>query len=228
LLRKIALRAYAALAHAWSKSSELWEHSMLLALLVCYRIHTSIPNVEIGSDVTMHESLLRPHDVVAIPPLPTIGESSAKLKQQEIRQEEKRQSQIAQSRARNAGKEPAGKRKRDEEDINGVDIITNGEDMEGVEAKRVKFEGESEGNVEIARSQARPTSNPPRRKNVPIGEDRLVVSKAFPEVKGHTSYLTFALLVPSPKVSADFIASSVDALVPVAEDDADSLSSTHV
>lgn len=176
----------------------------------------------------MHESLLRPHDVVAIPPLPTIGESSAKLKIQEIRQEEKRQSQIAQSRARNAAKETAGKRKRDEEDITGLNDATNGEDMEGIEAKRVKIEGESEETAEMTRPQARAAPNPPRRKNVPMGEDRLVVSRAFPEVKGHTSYLTFALLVPSPKAPADSTASPVGASVSVAGEDHERTESSPV
>jgi tRNA (adenine57-N1/adenine58-N1)-methyltransferase len=180
----------------------------------------------IALDVTMYESLLRPHEVVAIPPLPSIADISDKLKAQELRKEEKRQGQIATSKARNLARGD-GKRKRDAEDVDGTDtIIEEAEVADVLEAKRVKTDdvnGEDampeSGAATPARApeenvSASTSANPPEKvkrwRNVPMGEARTVVSRPFPEVRGHTSYLTFATLVPHPVGSSSIVSAAAD------------------
>ena len=63
----------------------------------------------------MYETLIRPHQVDAVPALPPIGHISEKLKKAEQKREEKRLRQIANPRAA-----AAGKRKR-------VDDVDDGE-----------------------------------------------------------------------------------------------------
>ncbi|PCH40266.1 tRNA methyltransferase complex GCD14 subunit [Wolfiporia cocos MD-104 SS10] len=138
------------------------------------------------TDITMYETLSRPHQVDSVPPLAPISEISEKLKRAEQRREEKRLRQIANSR--NA----AGKRKRstDAED-----------DQEGSAGKKPKKDEEGE-TIHNDKPEATP-SNPD---NAPDSETlfdasalppSVTLSKAFPDVRGHTSYLTFACLLPS-------------------------------
>jgi tRNA (adenine57-N1/adenine58-N1)-methyltransferase len=49
-------------------------------------------------EITMYETLQRPHDVSQIPALPSVREAAEKLKQSEQRREEKRLRQIAQNK----------------------------------------------------------------------------------------------------------------------------------
>lgn len=69
------------------------------------------------SDITMYETLLRPHEVHTPPPLRSVAEVAADLKQAALIREQKRLQQIAASDARRAqlaasGNLPAKKRKR--------------------------------------------------------------------------------------------------------------------
>ena len=52
----------------------------------------------IRAEITMYETLLRPHDVHQLPPLPTVEEISDKLKKAEVKREEKRLKQVEASR----------------------------------------------------------------------------------------------------------------------------------
>ena len=159
----------------------------------------------------MYETLQRPLDVSQIPVLPSVKEAAEKLKQSEQRREEKRLRQIAANKARLAGQSGI-KRKRDGDDHNddmeapGFGTGADGESSsfsgapgdDGIGAnKKLKTEdisGEDEtamsDHVDNDASSALDSSH-----HVPPA--KISISKAFPEVRGHTSYLTFASLLPS-------------------------------
>jgi tRNA (adenine57-N1/adenine58-N1)-methyltransferase len=131
----------------------------------------------------MFETLFRPHEVNAIPtPLP-ITEVSDRLKKAEQRREEKRLRQIASARSNGGG--DGGKRKREE---------GNDDGNVGLDPKRLK----SDGPVEDDTGQSSfPQETPPVvTASTPPPTTKTNVSKAMPEVRGHTSYLTFACLLP--------------------------------
>ncbi|KNZ73150.1 tRNA (adenine-N(1)-)-methyltransferase catalytic subunit TRM61 [Termitomyces sp. J132] len=153
------------------------------------------------TDITMYETLLRPVEVSHVPVSQPIGDISEKLKQAERKREEKRLQQIA------AGKQ--NKRKRGDgtplkdqlEEASEVDTAAG-------ERKRLKTNEESdtvvpeplqgmdldssEEAVGVAPSIPLAPSGPP----VQIFPSKVNLSKVMPEVRGHTSYLTFASLMP--------------------------------
>lgn len=192
-------------------------------------------------EITMYETLMRPHEVTQMPLLKSVRQVGEELKDMAVRREERRLRQIASSAASRA------KRKREE----AGDELGLGEMLEDASLKRVKT-GEGDGgdisttnvgaeiriddddyddgvkanastNLNLAtdpeaatdpieysdrlagervRSNRRVGSADINRPNS-IGGDggsggQLNVSKVFPEVRGHTSYLTFACLVPFP------------------------------
>ncbi|KAH9025398.1 tRNA methyltransferase complex subunit Cpd1 [Lactarius pseudohatsudake] len=119
------------------------------------------------TDITMYETLLRPHEVTQAPPLPRIDTVSEKLKRLERVREDKRLRQIAASRAHHAEK-----RKRE-------DSLARAEPASELESKRPKtVAGDDGGDVAPA-----PATQ--------------VLSRHSKEVRGHTSFLTFACLLPS-------------------------------
>ncbi|KAK1224049.1 tRNA (adenine-N(1)-)-methyltransferase catalytic subunit trm61 [Marasmius sp. AFHP31] len=84
-----------------------------------------------GLEITMYETLLRPHEVSSAPPLVSINEIGEKIKQSEARREEKRLKQIAQGHRGGSGAGKKGKRKHEEDEV----------PIEGdPEAKRAKTE----------------------------------------------------------------------------------------
>lgn len=146
----------------------------------------------------MYETLIRPHETSQFPALKSVREVGENLKLLAVKREAKRQKQIANSRARNQQKTQIGangvaKRKRDE----------GGEQLDDT-SKRIKTDEEDAGEIQVPSvASLNPTlhdgtslpdttgpaaTSPPRSLNV---------SKVFPEVRGHTSYLTFACLVPA-------------------------------
>jgi len=170
-------------------------------------------------EITMYETLQRPHDVSQIPSLPSVKDAANKLKQMEQRREEKRLRQIAQNKAKLTTATTSGfKRKRD------GDTSTTPE----VDPFPIMTSEESAAIEEYGHDGAAGSSKKCKRTDIP-GEDdvamsdqirdhatklpidslhqissgsappaRISVSKVFPEVRGHTSYLTFASLLPSP------------------------------
>lgn len=172
----------------------------------------------------MYETLLHPHQVEPItPPLP-ISVASANLKRLEIRKEEKRLRQIA-SAQRSAA---SAKRKRvvDEEEGEGEEStsgVGRGEAGVGVNKKKAKMTGEGgEGEMletsasassatrQTTQSQPPPTTTPTTVTQEPEQpETKMSVSKTFPEVRGHTSYLTFAVFFP-PCMTGTSANASVD------------------
>lgn len=149
----------------------------------------------------MYETLLRPFDVSTIPtPLP-VGVASDRLKKAEVKREEKRLLQIAQG-SRN--KQPNGsdtqgsKRKRGDTTPVEVDAPA--------ETKRPKVAAEG-GDIELDETQmdtaaaelaiAGPSTSatPTARSSLPP-TSKISAARVLPEVRGHTSYLTFATLLP--------------------------------
>lgn len=133
----------------------------------------------------MYETLLRPHDVSAIPlPLP-IGDIVEKLKQAEAKREDKRLRQIA------ANKRTAIKRKRDE----GDDAEKFTDDPSG--SKRVKTDEDDANVILSTETSTRLDDMDTTGASMPgLVPSKMSVSKALSEVRGHSSYLTFACLIP--------------------------------
>jgi len=149
------------------------------------------------TDITMYETLVRPHEVNQIPALSPIGEVSEKLKKAEQKREEKRLRQIANAQSNPRG----GKRKRG--DAADGEIIEVAEDTGN---KRVKTDDEDEVGSRIDTSQSvqmvslLDTFSPggePQSTDPYTSTTKINLFKAMPEVRGHTSYLTFACLVPA-------------------------------
>ena len=167
----------------------------------------------------MYETLLHPHQVEPItPPLP-ISVASANLKRLEIRKEEKRLRQIA-SAQRSAA---SAKRKRIAEEEDEGEGEGRDEAGVGVNKKKAKMTGEGEEGEMLETSasassatrqttQAQPpsTTTPTTVTQEPEQQEtKMSVSKTFPEVRGHTSYLTFAVFFP-PCMTGTSANASVD------------------
>jgi len=131
------------------------------------------------TEITMYETLLRPHEVNQVPVLQTVEDISEKLKKAEQKRETKRLKQIASSQQ--------SKRKR-EEDVGDELAEVDGN---AVSVKRVKTDDEA-----VLQNRL-PQEIPEILVTSSTDSDpKICVSKAIPEVRGHTSYLTFACLLP--------------------------------
>ncbi|KAH7885454.1 tRNA methyltransferase complex subunit Cpd1 [Phlebopus sp. FC_14] len=148
------------------------------------------------TDITMYETLLRPHEVQQAPsPLP-LSHIVEKLKTMERNREEKRLRQIANS----------GKRKR-EDDFN----LTEPDKKfrtEEPSARSDKKEPPSQLNTLEPEKLAADISS------AATSQTKVNLSKASPEVRGHTSYLTFARLVPFPNQTAQNVEENIAAESP--------------
>ncbi|KZV73192.1 tRNA methyltransferase complex GCD14 subunit [Peniophora sp. CONT] len=154
------------------------------------------------TDITMYETLLRPHEVNEVPALPSIATASDKLKQHERKREDKRMRQIAASQAKLVEKQQKRKRNEDDEDAAGVEDEN--------ETKRLKTDNDEETGaamtIEVTSRDRDPAAQVEAK--VPAAQaasveaasiedvGQQVVSRVVPEVRGHTSYLTFAILLP--------------------------------
>ncbi|KAL5501486.1 TRM61 [Sanghuangporus vaninii] len=206
------------------------------------------------SDITMYETLLRPHEVHTVPNMTPIGEVSKKLKQQETKREHKRRQQIAASQ-RKKETQPEKKRKRifreseGSKEKRGVAEVTGERSPvdtaePGTETKKLRM-GEEEFEEDFSSSlrsinnsglsvagitddsvalpcttaagdhsemaeDAVPVVNSTEREAVIVQEplsdspdslasepSKMAVSRVINEVRGHTSYLTFAILLPN-------------------------------
>ncbi|KAF7768295.1 hypothetical protein Agabi119p4_7538 [Agaricus bisporus var. burnettii] len=156
------------------------------------------------TEITMYETLLRPHEVSQIPQLQSIGHVSQKLKEAEKRREEKRLRQIANNKARLNTTTTLTKRKRDDpldnnDNDNDNDYNTE-HDLPPSEAKRVKSsetEAVDKDEMMIKVDDDDTTTHNRGGSTLPVTkQSRISVSNALPDVRGHTSYLTFAVLVP--------------------------------
>lgn len=121
----------------------------------------------------MYEVLSRPHEIVTGPSLETVSSVSSRLRDQEIRKEQRRQFQIANAKQRKVNEE----------------ATASGEAVEPA-SKRPR--------LDEAERRAIRAANPAAR---PVREERWSMQpfpalKPVNEIRGHTSYLTFATLYP--------------------------------
>lgn len=168
------------------------------------------------TDLTMYETLLRPHDVHHVPKLVSIDTIIEQVKLHEIKKEQRRLEQVAASdRKRNSRKR---KRQEDndiaEEDGPDPDLGT------GDQKRRRDVDASSLSTpLTVAQVQVEPNTGPEPTSSLKTRkESRLAalatstpMSKPMPEVRGHTSYLTFATLLPLADVQ---VGSSMVANVP--------------
>ncbi len=128
----------------------------------------------------MYESLIRPHDVYQLPRPITVSEVIARVKAKEISNEERRLRQIQASRQQTRKRKRQGTGEEPDED--------------GPPNKRRKDDAETAqqgtGDLEAGR-----TAEPPQTR-VENTDPKTPMSKPMSDVRGHTSYLTFAVLLP--------------------------------
>ncbi|CEQ42737.1 SPOSA6832_04589, partial [Sporobolomyces salmonicolor] len=165
-------------------------------------------------DITMYETLTRTHDPAPLV-APTISSAIDRIKQVEQKKERRREGQIEEARRKREEK----KRKRELEEAE-----KGGEGEGEGEGKKRKLEGDEEehaddNEVEMldtstpvgsgADAEASPSAAPqppapstsatPTSSSAPTRlskEDREWTLKAGPYTRGHTSFLTFAVLLP--------------------------------
>lgn len=165
----------------------------------------------------MYENLLRPHEVSQVPTLQHISTVSLKLKQSEKRREEKRIRQIAASRSRTVEKRKreAVENGDDEEYGDTGAEVDDDADSKEKDTKRVKTDNEPADVLANSSVQAQPPSSTPAQGDADVKMDSpmpvpitlleadttepttQLLAKVMSEVRGHTSYLTFAVLLPA-------------------------------
>jgi tRNA (adenine57-N1/adenine58-N1)-methyltransferase len=154
----------------------------------------------------MYETLLRPHEVSQVPRLIQIDAITEKLKQFERSREDKRQRQIATSRARRNATE---KRKREDDDnAEGViDLEPEAHELETKKARTAAAQGDDTSAPDVNMTIDEDVMEEPSPATAPVADDALllqpapapamqVLSRHSKEVRGHTSFLTFACLLP--------------------------------
>ncbi|KAI9443726.1 hypothetical protein F5148DRAFT_1256105 [Russula earlei] len=137
-------------------------------------------------------TLLRPHEVIQAPRLATVGTVAEKLKRQERNREDKRQRQIAASRARRDATE---KRKREDQDV--VDPDPDGHELE---LKKMKTTAQCDDEAYAPDVTMVTVAADDTTLAMPLPESApeiQVLSRHSKEVRGHTSFLTFACLLPA-------------------------------
>lgn len=155
----------------------------------------------------MYETLLRQHDLLFYP-MPTVDEAIDKLKDIESRKSTRRAQQ--QQRAAEAKDAASNKRKADvlEEGEKGVVAAVAAVEAGGGTAIEGNTQGMAGGNgvdsgpvatdsrISTPLSDAKPDSKPKSSKQTQKEENRVSGTKPAPQSRGHTSYLTFAFLMP--------------------------------
>lgn len=136
----------------------------------------------------MSETLLRQHEILLNVPLPPIGSAIDKLKEQAIRKEARRLSQIAASRAHYDASNPAPS-SSELDSTTAPSASTKRKDPPSPPAS-----GTSTPTGDGPSKQQREQEKPRRKGDpVPFGT---VQGKPIEAARGHTSYLTFATLLP--------------------------------
>ncbi|KAF9525482.1 tRNA methyltransferase complex subunit Cpd1 [Crepidotus variabilis] len=149
------------------------------------------------AEITMYETLLRPIEVFQIPQLPDVSVISEKLKHSEAKREEKRIRQIA------ANKQGKGKRKRDETGEEGAWDAGNEHAFNSKRAKTDKEDQDFIVSMDVMENSSSTVnavgpspSNETGNATLVPPPSKINIAKALTEVRGHTSYLTFARLIP--------------------------------
>lgn len=171
------------------------------------KLHTiSSDNITLSPsfpDITMYETLLRPHEVNEVPVLPSIATATEKLKEHERKREDKRMRQIAASQAKLVEKQQKRKRGETDEDAAGVESeieskrLKTGNDENAEKAKTAEVTTRHHDPSVLQAEESAPAAQAASVKTHSIEDaGQQVVSRVVPEVRGHTSYLTFAILLP--------------------------------
>ncbi|WVQ83490.1 hypothetical protein IAT38_005631 [Cryptococcus sp. DSM 104549] len=148
------------------------------------------------SDIYTQEVLIRTHELLPAPTTPylrTVTSLVDELSAHEKRKEERRLVQMRTARLK------AKKAKESEAAAAGGEAGEAGEANQGAETGSKRKIGEAEGEVD---AQAAPTSPSPPSGATPLWTEppstlsSAILTRPTNEMKGHTSYLTFALLYP--------------------------------
>lgn len=152
----------------------------------------------------MYESLLRPQEVAAVS-LPSIETAVDKLRKAETSAEERRLRQIETAKIRNKKRKRAAEAgNEDAESVTpGVSTPPNpkkrkdgpvgGADADEGEVETPLYENAEGGTNGDSAAPASPNGGA----DVPTNSSTPSMAHSFVEVRGHTSYLTFAVLLPS-------------------------------
>lgn len=148
----------------------------------------------------MYETLVRPHDVNQVPALQSITEVADKLKKAEGVREIKRLRQIA--AGQRSHENPHGEKRKRSQEVGNQGELPVAEAEDSGSGKRLKTDDEMDDgtpsqNADVSRSLDEPATQTVRAgASIPAPPAKISVSKAISEVRGHTSYLTFATLLP--------------------------------
>lgn len=225
--RKTDNREYVASVLALSKSYGQSHLSPRQGSLVRTSPYFSSPLLTSNpTDITMYETLIRSHDGAPLL-APPISSAIDRILGVEIKKERRRDLQIEDARKKRELK----KRERDAE-LAAAAVIERESD-----AKKVKIDGEVEGEaevelveVEVETEEASTKENTPAIASTsnhvdkmapytdstpPIPELKRVTFKAGPQLRGHTSYLTFATLLPTIRLAPSISAPPAPIVEPV-------------
>jgi len=137
-------------------------------------------------DITMYESSIRPHDVYQLPRPITVSEVIARVKAKEISNEQRRLRQIQACREQNRKRKRQGTGEEPDED----EPLSKRRKDNAEEAAQ-----EGTDDLEAGRA-AEPPITPCPKPRIENTDHKVPMSKPISEVRGHTSYLTFAVLLP--------------------------------
>lgn len=154
----------------------------------------------------MYETLIRPHDVHQAPKLVSIDTVIEQVKLHELRKEQRRLQQVAASDKKRSSR----KRKREGEEEDGPDPDLGTGDQKRRRDVDATAPHPSTAAVTDSTPEARATFDPSYHQQLSRPAARLAalatstpMAKPMSEVRGHTSYLTFASLLPVPSNPSD-------------------------
>lgn len=159
-------------------------------------------NMCVTTELTMYETLVRPHDVHQIPRLVSIETVMGQVKLHELKKEQRRLQQVAASDK----KRNSRKRKREDEEEGGPDLdLGTGDQKRRRDVDAAAPHPSTAGLIAVtaATPDADSSTLDPPHQTLSRQDARLAslatstpMAKPMPEVRGHTSYLTFASLLP--------------------------------
>jgi tRNA (adenine57-N1/adenine58-N1)-methyltransferase catalytic subunit len=146
----------------------------------------------------MFETLLRPHEVHQVPKLVSIDSIVEQVKQHELKKEQRRLQQVeASERKRNSLKR---KRDQTEEGEGGPDLdLGTGDPKRRRDVDAPHPSTAIDADIMVTKHALDPSPLPlnPKEARLAVLATSTPMSKPMPEVRGHTSYLTFATLLPA-------------------------------
>lgn len=177
------------------------------------------------TDITMYEALVREYDPVPIPTTPlTVQQAIEKLQGVELRKESRRQRQMQRAKEENAARARSATAENAAISIgpeNSSETKPDGLVSEDAPtAKRQRLEAEpvpvSTQAVESYSASVEDTNALQDTKEIRLSRRQLQASqpcmtRSLPQLRGHTSYLTFATLVPAAKDDSHKTAANLDA-----------------